>query len=1148
MPTFEVEFFEPDGIPHMITISPILELAEIGNFDELDFVPLLAPAIIDAVIERVSRYNNWDRQRCLTRITGILNATNHADNKTWDIFRSLADITEDTIFYILDRLSQSDVDVEIYNLDWTFTIDVNSLINGAGGTFPIPSWYLYFNLRAGKVRNRETWKEQEYQNRKINCAAFAINWSITAQPGRFIEAARRKAYLLQQELGWNETADYEEMKNFVLKYPKYKLNIITPPNQKPTHTYIGRDYVYNGKTNVVFLYYYQNYSVNVKHYALCESPIIKSLINNHSWCYFCDVSFPKRKGHECEQTCRPAYKKPTYEKCEHCGLFEYPNHLCFHMQCHTCQSYKKLDQVHRCPLLFKPPKEIEETKFIVFDLESRFEVVESVREVITSFKLTEDGHYDEGETTPITFVGHTQDRHVANLVCAKDMMTGEKWKWFGEDCLERFLEFCFSYNDGQNVLLAHNASGYDTRLLFDAARTFIDASKFSAIMRGSKFMQLNIGTLVFRDIMLQIPGSVKNLAKDFGCQHQKGDFPFMFNKLENYSYSGPIPDIGYFALGNVKTEEQRRELLNWHSSWTGDWNFMEQLVSYCENDVDVSCEIAKSYHDVWMEKGVAPWLKPTGAGVVHNYMGLQAFEQLVLENDPPDTGDKEEYSNWLQQMTDSKWWAVLKPYEHFFAHKALRGGRTEVKRPYFKLTDEDYNAGKRIMYVDVCSMYPYQQIAHEFPVGTPTVYVWDKKYLPCKVHNNSVSCETCPDIVRHDKNITSVFKYEQPEDVSDWFGVVCVTLTPPKKMLHPVLVSYNEEAHKCVATLNPEDHVEIFIGTNSLKACLENGYTLERVHCFHEYVKGNFWKDPTLKLYLDKMMYSRAAPGTDEEKEEMIRKWADVYGDEFGNMMRESWPKWGKLNAKKFVAKIIINSVWGKHAQRVIMPKTYIYDFKSDLGYIQLYFKNCADGDRIHKNAQPLSDTKIMYTALDPTAPPDLHKQYLPAGLMVPEYGRLQLWEQMNMLGDRVLYCDTDSIIYVSEPGKYDVPIGDMVGDWEVEDVGSKHDGIREFVAWGPKTYGLRCGDGYSTVKAKGVSLKRATEKLFNFEVMKQGALEFLENGIMKSAFIPQTNFSWGVVNGMRTILNLKELAIKKKELKGVLRDGFMYPFGYNFD
>ena len=82
---------------------------------------------------------------------------------------------------------------------------------------------------------------------------------------------------------------------------------------------------------------------------------------------------------------------------------------------------------------------------------------------------------------------------------------------------------------------------------------------------------------------------------------------------------------------------------------------MDQLLSYCSNDVDVSCEIAKSYHDVWLEKGISPWLKPTGAGVVHQYMGLQAFKQMLQDNDPPEADDKEEYSDWMQKMVDSKW-------------------------------------------------------------------------------------------------------------------------------------------------------------------------------------------------------------------------------------------------------------------------------------------------------------------------------------------------------------------------------------------------------------------------------------------------------------------------------------------------------------
>ena len=43
-------------------------------------------------------------------------------------------------------------------------------------------------------------------------------------------------------------------------------------------------------------------------------------------------------------------------------------------------------------------------------------------------------------------------------------------------------------------------------------------------------------------------------------------------------------------------------------------------------------------------------------------------------------------------------------------------------------------------------------------------------------------------------------------------------------------------------------------------------------------------------------------------------------------------------------------------------------------------------------------------------------------------WARLKLYGVLDQLGDRVLYCDTDSVIYVSIPGFYDPPLGDYLG------------------------------------------------------------------------------------------------------------------------
>ena len=44
-------------------------------------------------------------------------------------------------------------------------------------------------------------------------------------------------------------------------------------------------------------------------------------------------------------------------------------------------------------------------------------------------------------------------------------------------------------------------------------------------------------------------------------------------------------------------------------------------------------------------------------------------------------------------------------------------------------------------------------------------------------------------------------------------------------------------------------------------------------------------------------------------------------------------------------------------------------------------------------------------------------------------YARLKLYDLLDLLQERVLYYDTDSVIYVHEPGKPDPPLGNYLGD-----------------------------------------------------------------------------------------------------------------------
>ena len=42
-------------------------------------------------------------------------------------------------------------------------------------------------------------------------------------------------------------------------------------------------------------------------------------------------------------------------------------------------------------------------------------------------------------------------------------------------------------------------------------------------------------------------------------------------------------------------------------------------------------------------------------------------------------------------------------------------------------------------------------------------------------------------------------------------------------------------------------------------------------------------------------------------------------------------------------------------------------------------------------------------------------------------YARLQLYDELDMLGERVLYYDTDSVIYLTQPGQPEPPLGNYL-------------------------------------------------------------------------------------------------------------------------
>lgn len=63
---------------------------------------------------------------------------------------------------------------------------------------------------------------------------------------------------------------------------------------------------------------------------------------------------------------------------------------------------------------------------------------------------------------------------------------------------------------------------------------------------------------------------------------------------------------------------------------------------------------------------------------------------------------------------------------------------------------------------------------------------------------------------------------------------------------------------------------------------------------------------------------------------------------------------------------------------------------------------------------------------------------------------RLKLYGALDTLKERVLYYNTDSVIYRWKPGQVDLPLGEFLGEFTDEVSG---DPIVEFVSGGAKNY-----------------------------------------------------------------------------------------------
>ena len=362
-------------------------------------------------------------------------------------------------------------------------------------------------------------------------------------------------------------------------------------------------------------------------------------------------------------------------------------------------------------------------------------------------------------------------------------------------------------------------------------------------------------------------------------------------------------------------------------------------------------------------------------------------------------------------------------------------------------------------------------------------------------------------------------------DIFQYFGFIKCEVLPPYELYHPVLpFRYGQKltfplCRTCVEEEQPKPLTQRskicahsvkerkLIGTwpsPELMKAQEMGYQILNIHevwHFKERSDQLFasYVDTWLKIKMEASGWPESV-GEDEEKRRQYVE--DVHKREGIRLDPENIEFNPGLRA---LAKLMLNSFWGKFGQGT--NKSSVQAITEPSQFYKLLLDDSANIQSIRIVNEEMVEVVSKKTEEEATINPNINV-FIAASTTA--YARLKLYEALELLGERVLYMDTDSVIYTWKPGQLHVPLGSFLGDYTNEikphKVTKQPDWIVEFVAAGPKNYAYKTQHGKLECKVRGFTLNVRGSQVINFDSMKDHILSEIEEPEPKPRVVPVVN------------------------------------------
>lgn len=863
--------------------------------------------------------------------------------------------------------------------------------------------------------------------------------------------------------------------------------------------------------------------------------------------FTCDICLKTCFNHECYSKHRSICSKDTCHSCVYCREAVHPlhhdKHVCKPYFCFSCQQkvqdpirFDPLTQrtvrgLHKC--FMNRPKQkytgyaglvmdLHNIRVFAFDFESRLDKVPGL-----NYPFDVDNTCTNSVLNPVyrhhvnccSFIEVNVSRIVAHTIpedkvsdllhgCKPEVMSAYQRhlslsRGDGDQLVP--LQTCYDLSAfwksvvhfstaRENYWYAHNMKAYDGRLLYDylLSRNVYPIRMF---WMGQKVMHLEYYgqkgyRIILRDSACHIATSLSKLPAMFGLDEsivKKGLFPYRLNQQRYANYRGAFPAFDLFDTSSM-SEKGFQEFTQWyipmqhkskefhdrflvplgvddegHTGWShkrsrevidaqweryhpderhfevvGVYDLMTEMVRYCENDVFVLSESLMKYTEVCC-----------------SFVFRSPLKSVTV---PQFT-----YQMYLELYLPVKRICYLDLNESRFARRALRGGNTNVRRLYYEASAERCEQGDGARYIDIQSLYPAVQFSDPMPIGRPSV-----RYF------------TSIDKQR-------VFHVQPSEaELRSFFGFIECDISLPHEdnvalPFHPVLSLRGKIRNHLTLISHYHPLERVVITSVECQAALDQGYRITHVYRMDVYQKSTgLFRDFVSTWLKLKLLNSPIPDGCDKRSYVVLCNKRYKFQPA---LCVKDFPTTPNV-AMRGLAKLMLNSLWGKFGQRSDMISKEILKHGSDVFRLNAQIQQ---GWVVEKKREFIRQSNGMcspFQIADVVNYLKRETKNVAVAAFVTAHARLRLWQAMQKCGDRVLYHDTDSIVYEVKNNQRLVDEGMFLGDWESE-TGDRL--LSQFVSLAPKTYAYRYnpmpgGPVREVVKGKGCSLNRENSTWIHFD------------------------------------------------------------------